>query len=126
MKKKMFYGANKIIFGNAKALRNSLTADETVLWVRLKEFFPGHKFRRQHPISNYIADFYCHKLKLVIEVDGSIHMLKANINSDNVRQKNLESMGLKVLRFTNGQVKNKIEFVLQEIDAFIKEEVAKV
>lgn len=94
----MFYGADKIIFQNAKALRNNLTAEEMILWGRLKEYFPKYKFRRQHPISNYIADFYCHKLKLVIEVDGSIHSLDENIKLDEARQKNLENLGVKVFR----------------------------
>jgi very-short-patch-repair endonuclease len=73
MEKKMFYGAHKIIFGNAKSLRANLTEEETILWRRLKEDIANYKFRRQHSISNYIVDFYCHKLKLVIEIDGSIH-----------------------------------------------------
>ena len=126
MKKKMFYSANKIIFENAKALRNNLTADEMILWGRLKEYFPDYKFRRQHPISNYIADFYCHKLKFIIEVDGPIHSLKRTIKLDEVRQKDLENLGIKVLRFTNEQVKNKIETLLEKIKDFIKTEFAKV
>jgi very-short-patch-repair endonuclease len=63
-----------------------------ILWGRLKEYFPDYKFRRQHPISNYIADFYCHKLKLIIEVDGSIHFLEKNIKLDEVRQKDIENL----------------------------------
>jgi cyclase len=108
MKRKMFYGANKIIFENAKALRSNLTAEEMILWSGLKEHFPAYKFRRQHPISNYIADFYCHELKFIIEVDGPIHSLKRNIELDEVRQKDLENLGNKVLRFTNEQAKMKL------------------
>jgi cyclase len=122
MKRKMFYGADKIIFENAKALRNNLTANEMILWGRLKEYFPGHKFRRQHPISNYIVDFYCHKLKLIIEVDGSIHCSAENQKLDEIRQKNLEKLGLIVFRFTNEDVRNKIENVLRKINEFIKSE----
>ena len=69
----MFYKADPLIFENARELRNKLTPAEQTFWLRLKEQFPDHKFRRQHPISSYIADFYCHKLKLVIEIDGPIH-----------------------------------------------------
>ena len=126
MKKKMFYGANKIIFENAKALRNNLTPEEIILWDRLKAHFPDYKFRRQHPISNYIADFYCHKLQLVIEVDGAIHNSEENKKLDEGRQINLESLGIKVLRFTNEQVRNKIELVLGKISALIKEKFVKV
>jgi len=108
----MFYGANKVIFENAKALRNDLTEEEMILWGRLKEKIANHKFRRQHPISNYIVDFYCHKLKLVIEVDGSIHSSEENQKLDEIRQKNIEKPGLVVFRFTNEDVRNKIENVL--------------
>ena len=115
----MFYGAGRIIFENAKTLRNNLTKEEMVLWGKLKECFPSYKFRRQHPISNYIADFYCHNLKLVIEVDGPIHYLEENQKSDQVRQNDFENLGLKVLRFTNEQVRNKIEIVLDKINDYI-------
>ena len=119
MKKKMFYGANKVIFENAKALRNNLTKEEMILWGRLKEI-ANNKFRRQHPISNYIVDFYCHKLKLVIEVDGSIHSSEENQKLDLMRQKNLEKPGLTVFRFTNEDVRNKIEKVSDKINQFVK------
>ena len=120
MKREMFYGADKIIFGNAKSLRNNLTAEEMILWRRLKEDIPNYKFRRQHPISNYIVDFYCHKLKLVIEVDGSIHYSEENQKLDEIRQRNLESLGLVIFRFTNEDVRNKIENGLEKINEFIK------
>jgi len=120
MKKKMFYGADRIIFENAKALRNNLTHEEKVLWGILKYRFPDHKFRRQHPISDYVADFYCHKLKLVIEVDGSIHLLEENQKLDQLRQNNLENLGITVFRFTNQQVRHQIKSVLAKIDDFIK------
>jgi|SRR4030095_9336712 imidazole glycerol-phosphate synthase subunit HisF len=123
MKKKMFYGADRIIFENAKLLRNNLTNEEVVLWGRLKECFANHKFRRQHPVSNYIADFYCHKLKLVIEVDGSIHYSEESQKADKIRQGSLENLGIKVLRFTNEQVRNKIEVVLEKISDCIKSKV---
>ena len=76
MANNMFYGASNLIFENAKQLRNNVTQTEMILWGRLKEHFPGIKFRRQHPISFYIVDLYCHSKKLVIEIDGTIHGLK--------------------------------------------------
>lgn len=65
-KRKMIFGAGSILFENAKALRKSLTHAEMILWNYLKMKPSEYKFRRQHPIGNYIADFYCHHLKLII------------------------------------------------------------
>ena len=119
MKKDMFYKADPLIFSNARELRNKLTPSEQVFWLRLKEQFPKYKFRRQHPISIYVADFYCHKLKLVIEIDGSIHdSEKAKLN-DRRRQQNLENLNLTVIRFTNDQVKNEIESIFEMISSTI-------
>jgi cyclase len=115
----MFYGADKIIFNNAKALRRNMTPEENVFWLRLKETFVGYKFRRQHPISNYIAGFYCHKLKLVIEIDGPIHDKEDVIEKDIRRQDDLANLNLTVLRFTNHQIKLEIEKVLTIISEFI-------
>ena len=115
----MFYNADRLIFENARQLRKRLTASEQTFWLRLKEKFANYKFRRQHPISIYIADFYCHKLKLVIEIDGSIHdSSEAKIN-DQRRQKDLETLGLTVIRFTNDQIKNDIENVFTIISSTI-------
>lgn len=69
MKEGMFYGSSPIIFENAKKLRNDPTGSEIIFWGLLKQHFKDSRFKRQHPVSNYIADFYCHKLKLVIEID---------------------------------------------------------
>ena len=66
----MFEGALHLIFENAKQLRKNMTNAEIALWIHLKGGMHGFKFRRQHPIAVYIADFYCHKVKLIIEVDG--------------------------------------------------------
>ena len=69
----MFEGASHLIFANAKHLRKNMTDAETVLWMQLKKGINNFIIRRQHPIGLYIADFFCHKLKLIIEVDGLIH-----------------------------------------------------
>ena len=76
MKENMFYGARNLIFEKAKKLRNNVTPTETILWGRLKEHFSGIRFRRQHPVSLYIVNIYCHAAKLVIEIDGRIHDLE--------------------------------------------------
>ncbi|HEY5772499.1 MAG TPA: endonuclease domain-containing protein [Chitinophagaceae bacterium] len=120
MKKGMFYKADPLIFSNARELRSKLTLAEEIFWLRLKEQFPKYKFRRQHPISIYIADFYCHKLKLVIEIDGSIHHSEEARLNDKRRQQDLEDLNLTVIRFTNSQVKNEIESVIEMISSTIK------
>ncbi len=116
MKTSMFYGADAIIFALAKQLRNNVTHTEMILWGRLKEHFPTLKFRRQHPISLYIADFYCHPQKLIIEIDGSIHDLEEVKSNDAIRQKDLEELGLAVLRFTTDDVMNHLESILKKIE----------
>lgn len=120
----MFYGASNIIFENAKQLRNRLTESEKLLWEHLKENKFGVKFRRQHPISVYIADFYCHEAKLIIELDGSVHNLKENIENDFKRQTALEDLGIKVIRFTNNELYKNLNQVLDEIKQTTQERIA--
>ncbi len=111
----MFEGASHIIFENAKHLRKNMTDGEKVLWSYLKTGINGVKFRRQHPIGFYIADFYCHKAKLIVEIDGSIHIKKEVKENDDIRQKELESWGYFIVRFTNQQVLKEIENVINAI-----------
>lgn len=120
MKKKMFLGADRLVFQNAESLRYRMTPTEELLWEQLKGKQLGVKFRRQHPLGIYIADFYCHQHKLVIELDGSIHHLPEIAQNDIIRQTNLELDGLKVLRFTNEQVFNNLNKVLENINTQIK------
>ena len=101
MKSKMHFDADPYIFGNAKKLRNSQTASEKRIWCFLSELPSEFHFRRQHPIMNFIADFYCHSLKLVIEVDGGIHNQKEQKAKDAYRDKLMQEAGLYVLRITN-------------------------
>ena len=117
MEQGMFFGASKIIFENAKELRKNMTEAERVLWGYLKVKPNGYKFRRQHPLGIYIADFYCHKLKLVIEVDGSIHDREEMKLNDAIRQKLIEEDGLTVIRFKNAEILNDIVTVLKVIHA---------
>ena len=93
-----------------------MTAGERTLWSKLRGYrLNGHRFHRQTSIDNYIADFYCAERKLVLEIDGSIHLLYEKAESDFRRQQHLEKLGFKVLRFTNEEVKNSVEMVLQRI-----------
>lgn len=73
IERKMFYGASSALFAKAKQLRENMTPSELLLWQELKENKLGVRFKPQHPLKYFIADFYCHQLKLVIEVDGEIH-----------------------------------------------------
>ena len=111
----MFEGASHIIFENANHLRKNMTDAEKVLWFYLKKGIEGFKFRRQHPIGIYIADFYCHKAKLIVEIDGSIHNQKDVKNADETRQKELEGWGYQVIRFTNQQVITQADRVIASI-----------
>lgn len=85
----MFEDANHLVFELAKELRRNMTEAEQKLWFHLRQGISGFKFRRQHPLKNYIADFYCHKLKLVIEADGGIHNKPEVKEYDAIREQNL-------------------------------------
>lgn len=80
-----------------------------MLWLHLKRNQLGVRFKRQHPIWMYFADFYCHEIKSVIEVDGSIHMVKDVMENDLVRQEDFTSFGIKVIRFTNKEIRSDIK-----------------
>jgi cyclase len=79
----------------------------------------GFKFRRQHPYSVYIFDFYCHSIKLVIEVDGSIHDVLEIKQNDELRQRLVEKDGIMVIRFSNEKVVNKFEEVIDELNKYL-------
>lgn len=95
-----------------KRLRASATPQEIILWSRLKKSQLGYKFRRQHSIGKYILDFYCPEKHLIIEIDGSQHI---NSEYDKERDKFLEGLGFKVLRFWDNDVNNNLEGVLLKI-----------
>lgn len=79
--------------------------------------FLGLGFRRQHVIDGYIVDFYCHKLKLAIEIDGSVH--QNQIKEDIERQKIIEKQGIKFFRINSKEVEENLQGVLKEIELFI-------
>ena len=113
IERSMFYNASSEIFQKAEMLRKNMTKAETVLWERLRKNQLGVRFKAQHPIERYIVDFYCHKAKLVIEVDGEIHKFQKEY--DLGREAELEKYGLKILRFTNKDIFNKIDLVIEKI-----------
>jgi len=112
MKENMFYKAQPLIFQIAERLRNQPTFAENLLWNYLKQNPLGVKVRCQHPASMYVLDFYAHQIRLAIEIDGDIHSIEEVKRNDIQRQENLESLGIKVIRFSNTQIKNNIELVL--------------
>jgi tryptophan synthase alpha chain len=109
-------------FEYARSLRKMQTKAELILWEALRNSQVCNlKFRRQHPFDNYILDFYNHKMKLVIEVDGEVHNDPEVAAYDKVRTNNLNENGLTVLRFTNNEVENNLKPVLQKIEAWFHE-----
>ena len=117
----MFKGAPPSSFEKAKLLRKNMTSAERHLWSFLRnKKLEGYVFRRQHPIHLFIVDFYCHQVKLVIEVDGDYHNSNKQKIKDDERTKLLEFQDLTIIRFTNDQVSNSIQRVLKEIETSIK------
>jgi very-short-patch-repair endonuclease len=117
----MYFGATPDIFKKAKELRKCETEAETILWKRLnRNQILGLQFRRQHPIDRFIADFYCAKIKLVVEVDGSIHELPENLDYDIGRSEIMNDFGITVIRFSNEQIINEIDTTIKKIEKIIK------
>jgi very-short-patch-repair endonuclease len=116
----LFYNASPEIHQRAKELRKNMTPAEKVLWKHIRNRkFGKLKFRRQHPIDIFIADFYCHELKLVIEIDGGIHQLPEHREYDIGRNAEMNDMGIEVIRFTNEEVLNSLTTVLKKINETI-------
>jgi len=115
-KENLFYGASPEIFKRAKELRKNMTPSESALWPLLRnKQLKGFKFRRQHPVKNFILDFYCHEIRLAIELDGGIHNNPEQAEYDLGRTYELNEMGIEVLRFRNEDLRNDVDWVLDEI-----------
>ncbi len=121
IERNMFYGASHNIFAKAYELRQNMTTAEKLLWdeLRNRRVFKV-KFRRQHPIDIFIVDFYCHEIKLAIEVDGEIHSETEIRKYDDGRTHDIEKYGITILRFSNNQVINDLGSVKQMILEKIK------
>jgi len=105
-----------VILEHARELRSRLTDAEELLWFLLRDRrFCGFKFRRQHPVSGYILDFYCHSKRLAIELDGSGHAEQQQAEYDQERTSVLQGASIRVLRFWNHDVLVSTEVVLAEI-----------
>lgn len=104
----------------ARENRKNMTLAESFLWQNLRANVLGHKFLRQHIIGDYIVDFVCRDDGLIIEVDGAYHSEREQVQNDEIRTHDLESMGFRVIRFTNEEVLYDIESVLEEIENQLK------
>lgn len=112
----MWKGAPSDLFSKAQFLRRNETIAEKLLWEKLRNNqLEGLKFRRQHPVNIYIADFYCHKFKLIIELDGDYHNQEEQKQKDEVRTEVLGLNDLKIIRFKNEEVEQDINQVLTTI-----------
>ncbi len=109
----------KSLLGRRKELRNNSTPEEILLWLRLKNSQIGFKFRRQHSIGGYIVDFYCPTKKLVVEIDGPIHLKNESREYDKVRTEYLKGSDIKVLRFKNLEVNTETEKVVRKIKKYL-------
>jgi very-short-patch-repair endonuclease len=125
-KKKLMTKRRKIIPYNpkltefTKSLRNNSTKSEIKLWRVIKgKEFRGYDFHRQKPLLNFIADFYCHELDLVIELDGLTHESEETKRKDIFKQSELEKEGLTVLRFTDDEIFSEFDKVMSEIEEYI-------
>ncbi len=110
---------NPYLKEKARELRNNSTLGEILLWKRLrgKQLY-GFDFHRQKPILNYIVDFYCYKLKLIIEVDGYSHNIKTE--EDKQRDIELTELGFTVLRFPEGEIRHNLDLVLNSLSIVIE------
>ena len=109
-------GAKPSVHGHANELRRKETEAEQKLWALLRNRqLKGRKFRRQHAITKYIVDFYCHECKLAIELDGYHHKKDETKEYDKARTALLNEYGITVLRFWNEEVIEEIEMVLEKI-----------
>jgi very-short-patch-repair endonuclease len=117
-----YLGYNKKLQPFANSLRKKMTKAEACLWkfgLRAK-YMKGYSFRRQRPVLNYIADFMCKELRLIIEVDGITHTYEGAQGRDAIRQNELEKAGFKVIRFNDEEVLKRMGYVIERIGEVIE------
>ena len=113
---------NNSLLENAKKLRRNMTRQEKHLWYDFLQHYPV-KIYKQRIIDNYVVDFYCHKARLVIELDGARHFTPEGKAYDAARTEVLERYGLYVLRFTDSDVDDRFGTVCEKIDKIIQERI---
>lgn len=101
-------------------LRKAITPEEKLLWDKLRNNKLGFRFRRQHSIRNFVADFFCSMKRLIIELDGNPHL--DNKEGDQERTNYFESLGIKVIRFWNWEVRENINEVMEKIKEELKDQ----
>ncbi len=112
-----YYGARPEGLRLAGDLRHNMTRAEKLLWGQLRNRkMNGFRFRRQHPIDEFIVDFFCYEAKLVIELDGDVHMDSAQMERDIERTRILNCHGLFVIRFKNEEVETNMKYVISQIN----------
>ena len=116
---------NKDLKRYAQMLRKNQTKEEALLWYQFLSHYPI-RFRRQYVIGNYIADFYCHKAKLIVELDGSQHYDPVEMEKDRKRTAYMNAQGLLVLRFTNLEVQQQFRNVCEAIHMAVRERTSSV
>ena len=116
---------NNDLTKRAQKLRKAQTKEEAHLWYQFLCRYPL-RFHRQYVIGNYIVDFYCHKAKLVVELDGSQHYSPEEMEYDRKRTAYLESQGLKVMRFSNLDVMRQFRRVCEAVDMAVKDQTAEI
>jgi very-short-patch-repair endonuclease len=122
--KGMHFNAPPTRFGFARANRKAATEAEAILWNALKnKQLGGFKFRRQHPLGNFILDFYCHEARLGIEVDGDYHLKPVQAEYDELRAEAIQSEGgVQILRFSNDAIFHGLADVLDSIFVALNQE----
>ena len=110
---------NRELTWNAKQLRKNMTLEERILWYHYLKDYPV-KFYRQRVLGQYVADFYCAKAKLSVELDGSQHYEDQGQAYDRMRTEYLEDLGLTVLRVPNNEIKHNLRGVCEAIDELIR------
>jgi very-short-patch-repair endonuclease len=121
----MGYYGNRELVGKARVLRSNMTRAEIILWSRLRsKKINGYKFRRQQPLFDYIVDFYCNDLKLIIEVDGEIHSFSEKISYDSKRDSILKINGYHIIRLSNFEVETEINSAINKIISYISENLS--
>lgn len=113
---------NRKLIKKAQSLRRNATPQENKLWYEFLRNYPI-RFQQQKTIDNYIVDFYCHKAKLVVEIDGSQHYDKTKSLLDSKRTSKLNSLGLNVLRFSNNDINSCFDSVCEKINYEVHKQI---
>jgi len=117
----IYFGAGPELLRIAGDLRNSMTPAEKVLWQKLRNRqVRGYRFRRQHPLKDFIVDFFCYDAMLVIELDGAVHNVPHQNERDTERTRLLNRLGIREIRFKNEEVIGFTDQVIKRIEAELK------